>query len=187
MKGGEVTERKGKGVPPAKSYGVWNKNWTEGFDIAEKAPRIGFGVLAKIRDRVRVRAWIRPGLPSWRWPRPGRGPGRELGSVSRLGRWPRLRPWMQSAIPSQTDTPYTDVRQILASVLILLTCRNLEILFLPLRWQYFLITIPSCIYGNVHQRAQSWPVGLLGFKNSCMLISIFYTRLYLQNCCCCPP
>jgi len=67
---------------------------------------------------------------------------------------------------------YTDVWQILESVLILPTCGNLEILFLPLRWRYFLITIPSCIYGNVHQRAQSWPVGPLDFKISCMLILI---------------
>jgi len=68
----------------------------------------------------------------------------------------------------------TDVWKILESMLILPNCWNLEILFfLPLRWRYFLITIPSCIYGNVHQRAQSWPVGLLGFKNSCMLILIF--------------
>ena len=74
----------------------------------------------------------------------------------------------------------TDVWQILESVLILPTCGNLEILFLPLRWRYFLITIPSCIYGNMHQRAQSWPVGPLGFKNSCMLILIFFTRLYIE-------
>jgi len=73
---------------------------------------------------------------------------------------------------------FTDVWQILESALILTTCENLEILFLPLRWRYFLITIPSCIYGNVHQRAQSWPVGPLRFKNSCMLILIFFTRVY---------
>jgi len=89
--------------------------------------------------------------------------------------WHRPRDCLAVRLCSQ----YADVWQILESVLILPTCRNLEILFLPLRWRYFLITISSCIYGNVRQRAQSWPVGPLGFQNSCMLILIFFTRLYL--------
>ena len=43
---------------------------------------------------------------------------------------------------------------------------SLGILFLPLRWRYFLITIPSCIYGNVHLKVQSWLVGPWDSKNS---------------------
>ena len=93
---------------------------------------------------------------------------------------------MLTNIRSYTEHPdvlllFTDVCKILESVLILPTCGNIEILFLPPKWRYFLITIPSCIYGNVHQRAQSWPVGPLGFKNSCMLILIFFTRLYVAT------
>ena len=87
------------------------------------------------------------------------------------GRMPFLPPNQQRQSTEGNNS--TDLWQILESVLILPTCGNLELLFLPLRWRYFLITIPSCIYGYVHQRAQSWPVGPLGFKNSCMLILIF--------------
>jgi len=91
-------------------------------------------------------------------------------------------PHRLAACTSPSHSVTTDVWQILESVLILHTCGNLEILFLPLRWRYFLTTIPSCrpIYENVHQRAQSCPVGPLGFKNSCMLILIFFTRLYFS-------